>query len=280
MVLPKFYNFVVGIVPTLPSKASFLQKHVVPATTDDRHYNDKCGVCWDKYSTEHPAAKLLPCGHVFGHTCIYQLVESPTGDLCPICRVKLFRRDFSNEIVILLVSAFAAYISFIADWIHSVQQMANNLLPDLLNQLLALGILGPQIWVTTLVHHCTDVESRNPHFRLSDTFEGTNLTSTLINGLKAAPIIWLMHYVFGSSIVKVVWFIDEILGSWAVQQDLWTHSINQQFDNSADCQMIKRLVRVTIVIKGIILATIFWARPSGIFLLASAWNVLANVAWR
>jgi|SRR5690242_4979286 len=280
MVFRKIYNFVAGMVPTLPSKASFLQKHLVPATTDDRHYNDRCIVCWDKYSTEHPAAKLLPCGHVFGYTCAYQMVEGPTGDLCPICRVKLFRRDFTNEIVTLLVSAFTAYISFIADWVYLVQQVANDLLPNVLNQLLALCILGPQIWVTTMVHYCTDVESRNPQFRLSDAFEGTNLTAFLVNGLKNAPLIWLIHYVFGFSIVKVVWFADEMSESWAVQQYLWTHSVNQQFDNSADRRMIKRLVQVTIVMKGIILATIFWAGPSGILLLASAWNVLANVAWR
>ena len=73
------------------SKQNFLDHHVVPANDNDAFYNDKCIVCWDPYDDGHPAVRVLPCNHVFGHQCLLMMVDAPKGECCPICRVSLFR---------------------------------------------------------------------------------------------------------------------------------------------------------------------------------------------
>jgi hypothetical protein len=75
----------------LPSKNTFLKEHTVPAKDDDKFNNNKCVQCWNEYTDEHPGVKILPCGHVFGRDCLKDIINSPAGDLCPYCRVKLFR---------------------------------------------------------------------------------------------------------------------------------------------------------------------------------------------
>ncbi|KAJ4991002.1 hypothetical protein SVAN01_03573 [Stagonosporopsis vannaccii] len=270
----------------LPSKAAFLKKQVVPATVDDRHYNDKCIFCWDRYSAEHPAAKFLPCGHVFGHTCISQIVEGPTGDLCPLCRVKLFRPDLSVKFVTsflwnVSVSAAATYVSFVYYSLNCIHRAANNLLPPLLNQFLALASQGPQLWVGTLVRYCTDIESRNPNLRVFDAFIGTGLSDFLVHGLVLAPFHLLVYYVLGFRTFKAIWFAHEMGISWIIQHLLRTTFANGKFNNSADRAMVECLVDISLAVKGLILAAMLcsWGEPS-VTLLGSVWDILATVVWR
>jgi len=80
------------------SRETFLRKHVVPAHEDDRYMNEKCMVCWGTYDEEHPAVRILPCGHVFGRDCVSDMVKGQTGCVCPLCKTTLFRPSLTQLI--------------------------------------------------------------------------------------------------------------------------------------------------------------------------------------
>lgn len=73
------------------SRQDFLRTQVIPANDNDIHRTERCSFCWSPYDQEHPAARVLPCNHVFGGPCIGEMTTAPGGDLCPLCRVLLFR---------------------------------------------------------------------------------------------------------------------------------------------------------------------------------------------
>ena len=93
------------------SRTTFLNKHVVPAKSDDKFYNDKCIFCFGKYEQfEHPAVRILPCGHIFGRDCVVEMTKGATGDLCPLCRTSLFRRPMSQK-VLQYMEEFLTFLS-------------------------------------------------------------------------------------------------------------------------------------------------------------------------
>lgn len=286
MAFSKLYNYVLDMVSTLPSKAAFLENRVVPATIQDQHYNDKCIFCWDKYSVEHPAAKFLLCGHVFGQTCVSQMVEGPTGDLCPFCRAQLFRRDVSLGVVAsllmnLTVTVFYAYLSLSGRLKSFIRSTHKTLLPLPLRRMLCCIYEGPQLWAITLVHHCTGVSSRNPNLRMYEAFIGTELWQIFRTGIDFAPLLWLVYYSVGFRGFKVVWFLLEMVFAYGSQYTARRLSINGNFDEPADRVMIERLVDATLVVKMIIIVAVLcsWSEPS-LSWFGPAWNILGSVLWR
>lgn len=53
--------------------------------------NGKCLFCWGSYSLQHPAMRMLPCGHILGRDCITEMSLGPTGANCPACQTAMFR---------------------------------------------------------------------------------------------------------------------------------------------------------------------------------------------
>lgn len=90
------------------SNGDVLRKRVVPAKESHPFFNDKGFFCWGSYDEEHTAARILPCGHILGKACVSQMVETATGDLCPVCKTRLFRQPlYSILIRLALVAAYA-----------------------------------------------------------------------------------------------------------------------------------------------------------------------------
>jgi hypothetical protein len=73
------------------SRKTFLKENVLPANHDDKFNDNKCAYCWGPYDKDHPAIRVLPCNHVFGHECLLLMTEAPNGGHCPICRASFFR---------------------------------------------------------------------------------------------------------------------------------------------------------------------------------------------
>lgn len=258
MALSTLYDYALDNTSTLPSKGSFLKKQVVPATPLDKHYNDKCLFCWDEYSAGHPPAKLLPCGHVFGHTCAHRMVDGPTGDLCPICRTKLFRRDLSPEVMFSLVMdvvvpIFATYKALVNAFVDVAAEEVSPLLPRWL-----LNILdGPRFWAMSFVRYCTDVASRNPGLHLHQAFVGTSLFDVLRTGCLFAPVLWLVYAHLGFHALRYLWFLTEVATSSASQLEVRFIMANGHFTRPVDRVMVERLVDITLVVKFIIVAVMF-----------------------
>jgi hypothetical protein len=80
------FEHVIGL-----SRQDFLKRRVFPASPTDKYNDNKCCFCWGPYNdTNHPGARFLPCNHVIGRDCLKIMVNSQGGDLCPICRTRLF----------------------------------------------------------------------------------------------------------------------------------------------------------------------------------------------
>jgi hypothetical protein len=80
------------------SSHTFLKTRVFPALPTDRFNDNNCCFCWSPYNTtDHPGVRILPCDHVLGRDCLNTIVNAEGGDLCPLCRVSLFRPRFGRE---------------------------------------------------------------------------------------------------------------------------------------------------------------------------------------
>jgi hypothetical protein len=69
------------------SSHTFLKTRVFPALPTDRFNDNNCCFCWSPYNTtDHP-----------GRDCLNTIVNAEGGDLCPLCRVPLFRPRLRRE---------------------------------------------------------------------------------------------------------------------------------------------------------------------------------------
>ena len=270
----------------LPPKDVFLKKHVVPANDDDKYYNNKCALCWDEYNTEHPAAKLLPCGHVFGSGCVHEMVKGPTGDLCPVCRTKLFRRNLTPNIVILafvlvLRQALLAYFATVTRVQSALHQAIGSLVEQYpwLNLPVSLIFDGPQPWAKSFVSQCTDICSRNPSLDLHTAFASLTLMTQLLHvGHLSAPVLLPIYFVFGIGGSKVALTLLDLIVSVVTHWVLWTYG-PVRFDNDADRKTITCVVAFTLVLKELMILGILYP-ASNVPVLRFAWTVLATAVWR
>ena len=60
----------------------------------------RCPVCWEDLSTsdhQHTPMKLPNCQHVYGRSCLQNLIEKTATQTCPVCRVLTFKTIFELE---------------------------------------------------------------------------------------------------------------------------------------------------------------------------------------
>lgn len=101
----------------LPTKNEFLKTRVIPTTSADPYFEDKCPCCWDTYHEMHRAVRILPCNHTFGKQCLEEVVDQmDTGDICQICKTPLFVRPWSLD---YLQDTLLDWVEDILDWVFS-----------------------------------------------------------------------------------------------------------------------------------------------------------------
>ncbi|KAH6643108.1 hypothetical protein C7974DRAFT_386799 [Boeremia exigua] len=265
----------------MPSKSAFLATRVVPAKTDDKYYNDKCMLCWDGYSEEHPPVKILPCGHVFGRDCTYLMAEAATGNLCAICWVELFRSGFSSKTVGLWLLRQA--VVFIISYMDAIQYLLDSFLARLRKHcpmpiwFVDWVLEGPRFWATTYVYYCTGICSRNPNLRLHLAFGPAILGDTVCRAIACIPFRWVVGQGLGFGTAKVLFLMVEIVMAYVWQRFIWMH-LEGQFSHPEDRVTIRHLSYAALVVKGLIITCLLWYEP--MTMLGSVWTTLAIVAWR
>lgn len=292
MILNNITNTVLELYTGLPSKATFLKERVVPAKEDDKFNNNKCVQCWDEYTDEHPGVKISPCGHVFGRDCLVDITNSPTGDLCPYCRVKLFRqpptvRDF------LFANVFQnALISYE----HLIQRLRMGLLEVVtavsyrypLHFLPVYWILyGLAPWAHWFVLRHTDICTRNPHLNVARLFTNTAVLDWLLAyGFPyVAPRLLPVYLTFGTTAFKITFLAANVV-SVVFRQALVTGYITppgelaevfaENFDDDSDRDLIVYLSAVAIAAQQLCIVTLLWPAST----LGFVWTVCSNAGWR
>jgi hypothetical protein len=77
-----------------PSRTTFLARNVRPLGPTDVVDTDRCLVCGEGYNINHGLVRVLPCNHIFGNACLRDMTKQDRGNVCPLCRTKLFRTPF------------------------------------------------------------------------------------------------------------------------------------------------------------------------------------------
>lgn len=247
----------------LPAKDTFLKERVVPVKDDDKFNDNKCAHCWGEYNEEHPGVKILPCGHVFGRGCLREITDGPTGNLCPICRVKLFRRwELTIPVVLrmILVTLLAFWVACV-DWAGQLQLSIYRLI---LNQsfwpqvIFSVTFEGPLFWVQTFVHQCTQICSRNPKLALSLALGGSSLMQVLNGIIASSPFLLMTYLISGSTGFKTVLTIHNLGQSYTYQFFAWNFFLTDAFDHPADRKRVAYAAAVAILLKELLLIWVVW----------------------
>ena len=171
----------------LPSNERFLKERVVPAKEDDKFNNNKCVQCWDEYTEDHPGVKISPCGHVFGRDCLKDIVNGPTGDLCPYCRIKLFRRMpttldilgyMLEPVALAVVRGFIAYYSTVGRLERTVHAFVSDESNgySILRLKVFLVFEGLTLQAKAFVRNHTGVCAHNPTLNVNSFFSSARLS--------------------------------------------------------------------------------------------------------
>jgi hypothetical protein len=270
----------------LPSKATFIKKHVVPAKPGDKFYNDRCGICWGDYDAEHPRAKI-PCGHIFCLGCIHDMMKSPDGGVCPYCRKKLFRPGLIKLVGNLLVPAIVIYSSVVLRMIDPMTDEFEQMELQLIEQgllwlsfLLEIAIEGPAAIMFELVSEFTNLGIRNSKHDLMWVFEASVLMPQLLQvGALFAPILLPVYLVLGLHRFLWTYFVIDFLLNLGSHIEIWWFSFRMAHIRRADRATVKFLSAVTFVAREIevFLILVPGALPVA---LRFVWAVLGAVLWR
>lgn len=262
----------------LPSKATFIEKHIVPAKPDDKFYNDRCGICWGGYDAEHPRSKI-PCGHIFCLGCIHTMVKSPTGELCPYCQKKLFRPGLAKLVGNLVALGFVAYDLAVRRMMEGFYRIEDRLMQQVPWLVIPLYCLynGPTGIVLIFVSKFTNLGTRNSKRALGNAFQASMLLTTLVyNGAEVAPTLLPVYLVFGLDRFLWTFFVLDFLFALGVHLAVWV------FDGplvvEADRATVKRLAFITFMARELI---VFWILVPGTFSVAVCivWAILGVVVW-
>jgi hypothetical protein len=265
----------------LPSKATFIKKHIVPAKPDDKFYNDRCGICWGDYDAEHPRSKV-PCGHIFCLGCIHDMMKGPVGGFCPYCQKKLFRPGLTKLVGNLLVQAIVIYSSAVDRMIDGFDRMEDHLIEQVpwLSLPFEIAIDGPAGIMFNLVSEFTNLGTRNSKSALMWVFEASMLMPQLLQvGALFAPIILPVYLVLGLHRFLWTYFVIDFLLVLGAHIEIWWFLFRMARIRQADRAAVKFLTAVTFVAREIevFLILIPGALPVA---LRFVWAVLGAVLWR
>lgn len=171
---------------TLPSKDEFLRHNVILANQNDDFYNERCSFCWDTYRFLHVAMRVLPCNHIFGSSCLFQMIKEPRGNRCPICRTNLFRPTLHQrflrrmerveESIDYYYSVLYYAFHFLVLFVKVVYMILSDL-PFWLRVFVTLPCFACSFWMydgnpychaNLLIDCCTNLRARNPNISIDE----------------------------------------------------------------------------------------------------------------
>lgn len=257
----KFAAALLHDVWTLPTKDAFLKSHVVPAKDDDRFNDNKCAQCWEEYTKVHPGVKI-PCGHIFGRDCLHEMIKGPTGDLCPLCRVKLFRKDRLLSIavramLIEVCDALRVYWLFITglfmgfhSWVCKQSFWRKKIITLVLD--------GPRVLVSDVIRNYSDICDRNPRLRLEDMLGGLAPGQLLYLLVCLAPLFLVVYCVTGLMFFKVFLTVFDLMVTLTNQYLVWTEEVVGQIDHQDDRPKLVYAAIIAVLLKEHIVIWLIW----------------------
>lgn len=278
MSLRNFFTNLLELWTGLPSKATFIKEHVVPAKPDDKFYNDRCGICWGDYDAEHPRSKI-PCGHIFGLDCIHAMVKSPTGEYCPYCQKKLFRPGLAKLFRTLVMLGFVIYDFLVARMMNGIYRIEDHLMQQVPWLAMPLYCLynGPAAIVLIFVTKFTDLGTRNSKMALHEAFEASLLLTTMVySGAQWAPTLLPVYLLFDLHCFLWTFFVLDFILAFGVYLSIWV--FEESLVVEADRATVKRLALITFLARELI---VFRILVPGNFSVAvcSVWAILGVVLW-
>ena len=278
MSLLNTFTYLLDLCTGLPSQATFIEKHIVPAKPDDKYYNDRCSICWGDYDAEHPRSKI-PCGHIFGRDCIHAMVKGPIGELCPYCKTKLFRPGLAKLVGKLLVQGLVIYESAVLRMIYNFHRIEGRLMQQFPWLVTPLSLLydGPAGIVSVFVTNFTNLGIRNPKQELKGVFAASILLPMLLhNGTLCAPLLLLIYLVCGLHYFLWSLFAVDFLLTFCIHIVMWEFEMG--LIGQADRATVKFLSFITFLAREV---TVFWMLVPGTFSVALkfVWAILGAVPW-
>ncbi|KAJ4338782.1 hypothetical protein N0V87_003697 [Didymella glomerata] len=291
MSLINISNAVLEHFTGLPSKDSFLKKCVVPAKDDDKFNNNRCVRCWGEYTKDHPGVKISPCGHVFGRDCLKDVVDGPTGDLCPYCRVKLFRRMPTTQDIlgVLIFVVLSAYCDMVLRLNMKMKAFVSIVLIEypILRPIVFFAFGGLALPAEQFVRNYTGVCARNPAFNVRKFFGSTTLLTVLLMvGVPfIAPAFLPVYFLFGTKAFKASWAVANLAYIMASQAAISGYLapapvaeglLAGGFNDESDCVLLTIIAGIAIIFQQLCISALLWPAST----LGFAWTVLASIMWR
>lgn len=133
-------------------RQNFLRTRIVPANDNDVYKTNKCSFCWGSYDEDYPAVCVIPCNHVFGRPCIEETTAASAGDLCPICRVALFRPCLMVLLDAMLWNFFLCINTILMDVCKSLIRFWSGRPSWVRVAAWTLGVAADPCYMTVLAH--------------------------------------------------------------------------------------------------------------------------------
>jgi hypothetical protein len=224
--------------------------------------DNKCAHCWGEYTEEHPGVRILPCGHIFGRDCLCEMMKGPMGDLCPLCRVKLFRRDITVKVAALAVLAMVckllvAYIEWSIRLINSLHHTIRKQ-PPWRQWIFEAVFDSPRLLVGDFMRRCTDICSRNPTIVFDDVLAGSCPRQLLYAVINLAPMFLLVFFITGATVFRVFLIVFDLAMTVIVQWDTWTCRLPSNFDQPADRPKIACAAASAVLLKELLVVWVVW----------------------
>jgi hypothetical protein len=181
------------------SKATFFGTQVVPANPNDAYYDDRCCFCWDKYGDTHEGVRVLPCNHVFGEHCLQEIINSPNGNVCPICRCLWYRPPWTlTTVATLLLDSLDWIVEQPLNLVQQLYGFYDSLTPYVKTPVelvykLAKSVYdsdSPYYWADLIISRCTNMYARNPDLDLQATEDYMRLSLMLQHRLTTLPFAY------------------------------------------------------------------------------------------
>lgn len=196
------------------SKRTFLETRIQPANPNDTLYNDRCPFCWDEYHDRHPSARILPCNHVFGLECIRQMVDGPTGHLCPLCRSTLFRASWLMMLSKILHWMGLRLVSF-ALRVYTLFKRIEATFPrtyTALCTLVSICSYNAYEYAKHLLHGFTGFSARNPDVNIASPCAALHTIRGILYYLRSLGTIRTQPTAIYSSIFAATTLFTIVLG--------------------------------------------------------------------
>lgn len=188
----------------------------MPLEPDDKFKSSRCIQCWDEYTEDHAGVKISSCGHIFGRDCLEDIVNGPTGDLCPYCRLKLFQpipamQDTRGVLLLTTLSAYCDTVSRLKTKTKDFVSIMSAGHPAV-GSAVSFAFDGVAVPAEQFVRDYTSIHARNPKLNVREFFDRTTLLTALLCAgvLYIEPASLQVYVLFGIKSLKVSWAVTNL----------------------------------------------------------------------